>query len=59
MNMTDHRRSIRCASRGIVLVGMVAGPGTTFADAKFKKKELEVQAATQTELTKPNEPQRP
>ena len=56
MNMTDYRRSTRCVSLGIVLVGMVAGSGTASADAKFKKKELEVQGATQTELTKPKEP---
>lgn len=54
--MKDQRRSIRGASLGIVLVSMVAGLGTAFADAKYKKKELEVQGAAQTELTKPKEP---
>ncbi len=56
MNMKDHRRSIRCASLGIVLFSTVAGLGTASADAKFKKKELEVQGGAQTELTKPKEP---
>ena len=56
MKMKDHRRSIRCASLGIVLISLGAGSGTASADAKFKKKELEVQGAAQTELTKPKEP---
>ena len=51
--MTDYRRSIRCASLGIVLFGMV---GTASAEGKFKKKELEVQGTAQTTLTKPKEP---
>jgi len=56
MNMTDHRRSIRYASLGIVLISMVAGSGAVFAEGKYKKKELEVQGTAQTELTKPKEP---
>ena len=56
MNMKDHRRSIRCASLGIVFITVGAVSGTASADAKFKKKELEVQGGAQTELTKPKEP---
>jgi len=54
--MTDHRRSISCASLGILSIGLVVGSGVAFADAKFKKRELEVQGTVQTQLTKPKEP---
>ncbi len=54
--MTDHRRSISCFSLGIFSLGLVVGSGAASAQAKFKKREIEVQATTQTQLTKPQAP---
>jgi len=55
--MTSNRRFARYASLGVFFVAATLGAQVSnAADAKFKKKEIEVQGGAQTELTKPKEP---
>ena len=55
--MTSNRRFTRYASLGAFFVAATIGAQVVHAaDAKYKKKEIEVQGGTQTELTKPKEP---
>jgi tetratricopeptide (TPR) repeat protein len=55
--MTCNRLFVRCASIGAFLVAAAFGSqSASAADAKFKKKEIEVAGGAQTALTKPQEP---
>ncbi len=54
--MTFNRLFVRCASMGAFLVAASLGSQAAHADAKFKKKEIEVAGGQQTALTKPVEP---
>jgi tetratricopeptide (TPR) repeat protein len=54
--MTRNRLFVRYASLVAFLTSTAFGVGVAHAQAKFKKKEIEVSGGAQTELTKPKEP---
>ncbi len=54
--MTRNRLFVRYASLVAFFTSTAFGVGVAHAQAKFKKKEIEVTGGAQTELTKPKEP---
>ena len=54
--MTCNRLYVRYVSLAAFLTVAAYGSVATSAEAKYRKKEIEVSAGTQTELTKPKEP---